>query len=141
MKTRFISASPLSPRCGGSQNISLAGVLITPFSATVISCLPPKHHFFGTTLTMTSLTFHAGKCHVWEIGLLEDLLFYNSESGAQPAEQLLRTAKGRQEEGSLRGPTPPPTRRLLQLFGRHWQHGPGWVRAAAGESSRMSPGR
>lgn len=141
MKTRFISATPLGPRSGGLQNISPAGVLITPFSATVISCLPPKHYFFGTTLTMTSLTFHAGKFHVWEIGLLEDLLFFNSESGSQPAEQLLRHGEGRREEGCVRGRTPPPARRLLQLFGGHRQDRPGWLRAAAGESSRMSPGR
>lgn len=43
---------------------------------------------------MTSLTFHAGKFHVWEIGLLEDLLFFNSEGSSQPAEQLLRHGEG-----------------------------------------------
>lgn len=65
---------------------------------------------------MSSFTFHAGKFHVWEIGLLEDLLFFNSESGAQPAEQLRGAAGGgRQEEGCVCRWTPPPARQLLQL--------------------------
>lgn len=99
MKTCFISASP---RSGGLQNTSPAGVLLTPFSGSVISCLPPKHHFFGTTLPVTSLTFRAGKFHVWEIGLFEDLLFSNSESGARAAQQLLRAQRGGGRRGRLR---------------------------------------
>lgn len=51
------------------------------------------------------------------------------------------TAKEWQEEGCVRRRTPPPAQRLLQLFGCHRQDQQGWVGAAAGESSRMSPGR
>lgn len=73
MKTCFISASPLSPQARAFQNTSPAGVLIMPFTATTISCLPPKHYFFGTTLH-SDLThfpcrknFMFGKPDYWRI--------------------------------------------------------------------------
>lgn len=106
MNTCFISASPLSPRAGGLQNISPAGVLATPFTATVMSYLPPKHHFFLAWLSQWLHSFSMQeKFHVWEIGLFEDLLFVSSERGVHAARQLLRAQPrgGRRKKAALMG--------------------------------------
>lgn len=104
-----------------------------PFAATVISCLPPKRYFFGTTLhnDLTPLSmqenFMFGKLDYWRI--------YFSLAG--------RVALSLQDscwEGySAPSLTPPPAPWLLQPLPR--QEWLGWLRAAAAESSHMFPGR
>lgn len=136
MKTCFISASPLSPQARAFQNTFPAGVLIMLFAATVISCLPPKHHFSGTTLHHDLTHFPCRKISCLGSWIIGGFTFL------QQGEWLpaCGTAAVRGTGGRLCSqPDSSSSSWLLPPLPR--QEWPGWLRAAAAGSSRMSPGR